>query len=343
VRREPTVAVQVVHALMARAARLGPAGRPLITKVTVAREVLEDVDGRVPAAIVRELWTDLPAACDDPFFGLTLAASVPDGALGIVAYLAQHAPTLGQGFTAAVRYARLLQDVADCFIEPVSDGALRFVQAAPARGPAPPRHAVEFAFARAIFAARRSTAVDVTPTRVRFAFARPATIEAYGPVFGACVSFDHRRNELELDAATLALPQREADPWLRALVEARARDLLGRLGPDRAFTSRVAGALGVAIQRGDGDLAAVARALSLSPRALQRRLQAEGRSFRDVADDARHELARRYLADRTHSLAEIALMLGFSEQAAFQRAFVRWAGVTPGQLRRELLEAPARA
>jgi len=234
VRREPTVAVQVVHALMAREARLGPAGRPLIAKVTVGREVLEDVDGRVPAAIVRELWTDLPVACGDPFFGLTLAASVPDGALGVVAYLAQHAPTLGQGFTAAVRYARLLQDVADCFVEPGGHGGLRFVQAATARGPAPPRHAVEFAFARAILAARRSTGARVTPTQVRFAFARPATIEAYAPVFGARVSFDHRRNELELDAATLALPQREADPWLRALVEARARDLLGRLGWRRA-------------------------------------------------------------------------------------------------------------
>jgi AraC-like DNA-binding protein len=347
-RGEPTVAVQILQALLGRAAALGLSTASLIANAGVDPAVLDDVDGRVPARIVRALWEELPIACMDPRFGLNLAASVPDGALGLVAYMMLHAPTLGQGFVAAVRYARLLQDVAACSVEPVAvrrgrSIGLRFVQAPLPGGPRPPRHAVEFGFARAILMARRSTGVELVPTRVRFTFERPAGAGDYAPMFGARVAFGHARNELELDEATLALPQRAADPLLRAAVEARSRSLLDRLDQRGGFAGDVAAALGEAIQRGCADLSTVARALELSERTLQRRLGAEGLTFRDLADGARRELAAQLLADRTHSLSQIALLLGFSEQAAFQRAFVRWTGMTPGRFRRRATASVARS
>jgi AraC-like DNA-binding protein len=332
-RTEPTVAVQVLKALLGRAAALGvPA---VAQRVSVDAAVLEDVDGRVPAAIVRALWDELPRASRDDWFGLNLAERVPDASLGIVAYVVQHAPTLGQGFVASVRYARLLQDVAACFVEPTSNGGLRFVQEPLAGNPVPPRHAVEFAFARAVLMARRSTGVPIVPQAVRFAFARPVAVDRYAELFGSNLTFAGTRNELELDAATLALPQREADPWLRDLVEQRARALLEKLGPAGSFSSGVAVVVGRAIQRGSVELEAVARELKVGSRTLQRRLADEGRTFRAVVEQARHELAKQYLADRGQSLAQVALLLGFSEQAAFHRAFVRWTGMTPGQFRRE--------
>jgi AraC-like DNA-binding protein len=144
-----------------------------------------------------------------------------------------------------------------------------------------------------------------------------------------------------LRAGTLAPPQREADPWLRALVEQRARALLEQLGPGTAFAARVAVAVGYAIQRGSVGLEVVARELAIGSRTLQRRLATEGRTFRAVVDDARRELAQQYLADRGQSVADVALLLGFSEQAAFHRAFVRWTGITPGQFRRDATGARA--
>lgn len=329
----PTVAVQVFKALIGRAAALGvpsPANG-----LSVDAAVLDDVDGRVPATIVRTLWEELPRACRDDWFGLNLARSVPDASLGIVAYVVQHAPTLGQGFVASVRYARLLQDVAACFVEPMARGGLRFVQEPRPGGPAPPRHAVEFAFARAVLMARRSTGVEIVPSAVCFAFERPRAIDRYAELFGTRVSFGGRRNELSLDARTLALPQREADAWLRALVEQRARALLERLGTGSTFAARVSASVSYALQRGSVRLDAVARELEIAPRTLQRGLAAEGRTFRAVVDDARRELAKQYLAERRQSLADVALLLGFSEQAAFHRAFMRWTGMTPGAFRRE--------
>ena len=53
-------------------------------------------------------------------------------------------------------------------------------------------------------------------------------------------------------------------------------------------------------------------------------------------DTVRRELAERYLAEPTLDLTDLAFLLGYSEQSAFQRAFKRWTGQTPGEYRRNL-------
>jgi AraC-like DNA-binding protein len=332
----------VLRALLGRAAAAGIAPAGLLARWNIDPALLEEIDGRVPASAVRALWEELPLACGDPELGLNLAASAPDAALGIVAYLILHAPTLGQGLTAAARHARLLQEVADCFVEPApgppgqprSLRGLRFVQAPLPNGPAPPRHAVEFAFARFVHMARRSTGVAVKPVFVRFAFPCPANTRPHEALFQCPLLYEHPRNELELDAATSSLPQRAADAWLRTLVEQHAQALRERMGERPSFAAEVTAALTIEVQKGGGDLASVGRALALSRRTVQRRLDEEGVNFRALADEVRCGLATGYLADRRVSLSEIALLLGFSEQAAFQRAFLRWTGITPGQYRR---------
>jgi AraC-like DNA-binding protein len=47
-----------------------------------------------------------------------------------------------------------------------------------------------------------------------------------------------------------------------------------------------------------------------------------------------------YLKDRHLSLQEIAMLLGYSEQSAFQRAFKQWTAQTPQQWRLEYLNQP---
>ena len=80
---------------------------------------------------------------------------------------------------------------------------------------------------------------------------------------------------------------------------------------------------------------AVARALHVSRRTLQRRLADDGTSFRLVLEDLRKELAERYLKDPGNSIVEVAFLLGFSDQSSFHRAFQRWTGASPGRWRRE--------
>lgn len=70
---------------------------------------------------------------------------------------------------------------------------------------------------------------------------------------------------------------------------------------------------------------------------LKARLTRSSMTFRQLVEDIRYELALRYLQDPMLTLVDIAYLLGFSEQSAFQRAFKRSAGVTPGQHWKDLL------
>jgi AraC-like DNA-binding protein len=73
----------------------------------------------------------------------------------------------------------------------------------------------------------------------------------------------------------------------------------------------------------------------MSVRTLQRRLTAEDVTFEDLVDRVRRDLAERHLSESALSIAEIGYLLGYSEPAAFHRAFKRWTGNTPQVFRRD--------
>jgi len=79
------------------------------------------------------------------------------------------------------------------------------------------------------------------------------------------------------------------------------------------------------------DTAAIA--LNVSTRTLQRRLREAGQSFGQLTEAVRQELALNYILDPSISLGEISYLLGFSEPSSFSRAFRRWTGKTPRQMR----------
>ena len=90
------------------------------------------------------------------------------------------------------------------------------------------------------------------------------------------------------------------------------------------------------------DLTAVARDLGTSTRQIQRELAAENTSFKDVLRDIRRELALDYLARPAYSPKDVTCLLGYSEPAAFHRAFRRWTGSTPAEYAARSRKPPAR-
>jgi AraC-like DNA-binding protein len=77
----------------------------------------------------------------------------------------------------------------------------------------------------------------------------------------------------------------------------------------------------------------VARDLGFSRQTLYRRLKAEGMTFEHVLDALRRRLALRLIRDEGLSVKDAAYRLGFSDPAAFSRAFKRWTGASPSELR----------
>ena len=81
---------------------------------------------------------------------------------------------------------------------------------------------------------------------------------------------------------------------------------------------------------GDIGMDRVARQLGIGRQTLSRRLKAEGTNFERVLDGLRRRMARRFIDRDGLGVKQTAYLLGFSEPAAFSRAFKRWTGRSPG-------------
>jgi AraC-like DNA-binding protein len=180
----------------------------------------------------------------------------------------------------------------------------------------------------------RAGAGPLAPARVWFAHPRPPELGPVCDFFGTTdVLFGCDDSGLALARAELDRPMRLADvhsaQMLAALVDAE----LAARPQGSSLAERVA-ALVASSLPGCTDVEEVARAMHMSARTLQRRLEQEQTRFGEVLDRARLGVARRLLADRSLTMADVAARVGFSDVATFSRAFKRWTGQPPGQWRR---------
>lgn len=72
-----------------------------------------------------------------------------------------------------------------------------------------------------------------------------------------------------------------------------------------------------------------------SVRTLQRRLMTEQKTYSDLVQQCRAEMAGDLLENSDATVAEIADQLGYRNQGNFTRAFYRWAKVSPSEFRKQ--------
>ncbi len=112
-------------------------------------------------------------------------------------------------------------------------------------------------------------------------------------------------------------------------MSARAEELLKSLESSKTMRGRVENLLIPILHTGEVRVDIIAGNLSLSRQTLFRKLKAEGITFEKVLDELRHRLALHYLNGKKVSVNQTAYLVGFSEPAAFSRAFKRWTGSSP--------------
>lgn len=102
----------------------------------------------------------------------------------------------------------------------------------------------------------------------------------------------------------------------------------------RCFTKGVEDAIEPMLGVEEVSIERVARQLGMSRQTLYRRLRDEGVTFEELLAAKRRQLAIRYLRLNRLTVKAVAFKLGFSDPAAFSRAFKRWTGVSPSKSRR---------
>lgn len=288
--------------------------------------------GRLPVELTRRIWAVAEAESQDPALGLSMLEQIDFTDFGELGVVMVAGGSLPQVMDRIARFHRLLTDAMHYEIVEDEDTLAITIHT----NGDPHWRAVEFASGLILRLLRFRLSPPPDPLSVSLAFSNPAAQATYEAYF-AC--------PVEQDAAstTLVLPlegYREAP--LGAEVARQFEPLLEQklaaLESNASWTARVTLLIRQRLANAEPTLADIAACLHVSTRSLQRHLGAEGRTFQEVLDETRREIARQWLtgtAGKLRSLTELALLLGFSSSSAFSRAFRRWFDMTPGQAARE--------
>lgn len=195
-----------------------------------------------------------------------------------------------------------------------------------------PAVSTDVTFASLVELGRRGTGQHITPLRVEFA--RPdSKSDVHRTYFGCPIRYRASRNALVLKPADLERPFPGHNSELLKILTPALASALGELQSRSSINEQVKVVLKRSLASGRPEVSDVARQLGMSERTLQRRITAEGTTFRDLLVEARQELGRQLLLDPSSGIDEVACLLGYQDASSFYRAFRDWEGMSPNRWR----------
>jgi AraC-like DNA-binding protein len=288
---------------------------------------LAEPNARYPAARIQRLWTLAAEASADPLFGFRVGALTRPGVFHALGLGIVSSTSVLAALRRIERYSSIVSTNGRMRLRD-RDGLVSLETEPHELTIMPTTHCVDamvVAICRMLEQCAGPTAI---PQRVVFMRPRTAPPEAYRELLKCEVQFDGPRIALQFDAAMAARPVLSGNAELAAEADRLSERHLAGLAQDPTVAS-VRSLLLKAIPSGQVDQDEIARSLNQSASTLQRRLRRAGTRYQDLLDATRRDLAFAYLEQGEYGLADIAFLLGFTDQANFTRAFRRWTGETP--------------
>ena len=270
---------------------------------------------------------------NDPHVGLRIGKLTQIQDVGVLGYLAASCETLGQAMQRLQRFEGLLQQLAASSV--AVDGDCIRLAWTNENG-----HSTDLSNEVLISGLLTVLGILIAPHRIKpvcveFPRKSDSGLATYEAMLGCPVQFARPQLAVRLRADNLMLPINSRDTHLMQLLEQQAATALKGLEHSDEFLIQLQKAMSRGLLERNASMPWVAVQLNMSVRSVYRALNERGKTFKGQLDELRQTLAQQYLADETLSLSEIALLLGYSEQSAFNRAFRQWTGSTPLKHRRE--------
>jgi AraC-like DNA-binding protein len=282
----------------------------------------------VGADAPEQLLEALERATGEPDTAVRIATQLDARANRLVEVAVRSGATVSQALACLARSAPLVHRGFEGAVE-----GTRWMLRTPRRPRGLGRRVQELAVANAILQLRACIPA-LAVEEAWFAHARPPRIDALRALLGpAPVAFGCDSSGFSIAGADFDRAMPAADARTFETIEPLLVEALGAPSSSSSFADRIAAHVAASLPGGT-DVGEVARAMHMSGRTLQRRLEQESTTFSDVVDRARLDVAGRALADPSATLTDVAFRLGFSDLATFTRAFKRWTGMPPGQWRR---------
>jgi AraC-like DNA-binding protein len=328
---QPSGLVRLVLVQIEKLGHLGASREALLREAKIDERQLRDADARIPLAAVERLWRVAAGHVSDPAFGLRIGAETSVREWGLVGYAVAYSNTLGSALNRFAHYSRVVSDALVIRIDTERDATWVRLDVQPALRAFRP--AVDTRLAALLSACREMTGAPVTPLLVQLSYREPADVKEYERFFAAPLEFGALASSFLLRSEDLARRLAMADKTLAGYLETLADQKLASVGAERTLSERVRRALWAELSERTPNLEAVAHALGMSARTLQRQLRQEGVTFARLLEELRREMAPALLRDGQHGVSEVAFLLGYEDPSAFRRAFQRWFARSPRSFR----------
>ncbi|NGP45719.1 AraC family transcriptional regulator [Bacillaceae bacterium SIJ1] len=294
--------------------------------------LLQDAEARIPEEELERLMQLAADYTEDDFFGLRQGCLLDVADMGAVGYMMMHSGTVLDALKTYQRYNRILCSGFQLdWVVMGEDVKLRMFFQDESKHMS--RHCAED-MASALYQLLLKMTNQVIHLRgVSFMHASPHEVKPYQDIFGQVPRFQASENALMFSKKILNEPILYANAKLKATFEQIAADVLKRLLQGQTFADQVTQWIAARMPKHLPTLQETGAAFQLSTRSLQVKLQAEGTTYNALTAALRKESAVEYLRRSEYTVGEIAYLLHYSEPSAFQTAFRKWMGISPGQYR----------
>jgi AraC-like DNA-binding protein len=330
---ELTVAAGLAKGLLDLAVAKGASEAALLERAGITAAELRDQDNRIPFTKYVTLMRAGKDLTGDPALALHYGETNDMSQISVVGLIANASETMLEAFAQLNRYGRLVIEF--------DGGPERFRVEHNAAGlwvvdnrehPNDFPELTESTFARMICGPRPAGVTQIAKA-VHVTHAAPAHRAEYERVYGVPVTFEASWNAVLIDEKWMTHRVKLQPRYVFGVLSERADALLKSLENSKTMRGRVESLLLTLLHKGDVGIEVIAEKMALSRQTLFRKLKAEGTTFEKVLDELRHRLALDYLSARKVSVNETAYLVGFSDPAAFSRAFKRWTGSSPREMR----------
>ncbi|MBY6033972.1 AraC family transcriptional regulator, partial [Marinobacter daepoensis] len=306
--------------------------REALAQAGLPQDTLTQPDNLIPYSRMAQLLEICARESGNPLFGLEYGAFQGTAVFGRLLYLFKNANTVGGSLSELTHYYHLHSSAAEVATS-VEEGMAVLTYEPALEDGVPSRQIVELAIGVGKSLMKMLMGSCWKPSGVHFRHGAGSPAHTYARILGVTPQFNSTSNGWVFDAQLLNLPLSDSDPELHALIREHLEKmdaLTVRELPD--YVRRLMRSF---LPNGQATIELIADYMMLSPRSLQRYLAQENTSFQKLLNETRQSMAERYLKESTISLTQLSGILGYSDLAAFSRAFQRWYGASPRQWRKE--------
>jgi AraC-like DNA-binding protein len=312
---------------------LGISLEDALKNTQLGQKELEDVDGYISVKDYEKIFENALVLSNDPFFGLHLGSKFTLQQFGVVGFLLMNSDNFGSALDAYQRFQIALSESLVTIFK--TSGALTKVTFEfTGGGTIVAQQCIESFITGIKAVCQELTGRELKILSLTLQYEPTKPTSEYYKLLGV-IPVKGSENCLEFSSEYMQLPIINSIPELTPIFENELNRKLDS-GSSSSFARKVRRELTRRIGKENiNSVEQLSLYFGMSERNFQLKLEQEDTTFRQIHDQVQIEFANRFLKIGS-PLAEIAYALGFSESSAFQRAYKRWTGITPGQAREKV-------